>query len=432
MKKPHSPIKTTITSLSPEGFGLSQHNEKQVLSIGAFPGETIQGQVIKKRKGRRWVVPEAVTIPSPYRIDPQEDHYLSCSPWQAISYDYQIELKKQMVKAAYAEYAQEELPINTFYAAKQQYGYRTKMEYSFWNDNGLHLAFHKRGSPFVNVPLPQGCLLGSKPVNKVALQICKAVETAGIAKRDLKTLTLRESKTNGDIIALLLVTIEQLDNLPDVAQIDGLKGITIAYSSPLSPASRIDTILYQEGQQYLEESINGLSIRYPLDGFFQNNLEMFQVALKDIGDVVNYKTEAVELYSGVGTIGLALHNKLTHITGVEVVPSSIEFAMKNEHTNNVVNYKTIHLAAEKIDPAILKTDTLILDPPRSGLHPDVVKSITASQYKPKQIIYLSCNPSTQARDYALLKPFYSPTLLNSYDFYPQTMHLESLLVLEVI
>jgi 23S rRNA (uracil1939-C5)-methyltransferase len=431
MKKPKL-IQTEIQSITSEGLGLSLTQDKQLYSIGAYPGETITGQVIKKRKGKRWLIPaedSEIEHPSAHRIEAREDHYLSCSPWQTISYDYQVELKKEMLAKAYDEYAGEALPIHTFYGAQQQTEYRTKMEFSFWNDKGLYLAFHKRGSPFVNVTLPQGCLLGSKKINEVALAICKAIETAGIEKRNLKTLTLRESKSTGDIIGLLLVTFEEIEKPFSLPDIPGLKGVTIAYSSPLSPASRIDTILYQEGQDYLDETIDGLSIRYPLDGFFQNNIELFEKALHNIKDVVKSCSSLLELYSGVGTIGLALHAQARKITGVEVVPSSVLFANENARRNNIKNYFSIEVPAEKMDAKLLHgIDVLVLDPPRSGLHPDVVKSILEAT--PQKIVYLSCNPSTQARDYALLKTAYTPLLLNGYDFYPQTMHMESLLVLE--
>jgi 23S rRNA (uracil1939-C5)-methyltransferase len=428
MKKPQI-IETAIESLTPEGFGSSTYNEKEILAIGAYPKEIVKGKVIKKRKGKRWIVPEEVLTVSPQRVEPIEDHYLSCSPWQTINYNYQIELKKEMLEKAFKEYAQEALPIQKFHSAQETNGYRTKMEYSFWNDNGLHLAFHKRGSPFVNVPLPAGCILGSKKLNDVGLAICKAVEEAGIEKRNLKTLTLRESKSNGDIIGLLLVTIESVDIPFSLKDIPGLAGIVIAYSSPLSPASRIDTLLYQEGQDYLDETISGLTIRYPLDGFFQNNLELFDKALEDIRDVVKSCTTLVELYSGVGTIGLALHTQAKEIRGVEIVPSSVTYARENARRNGIKNYTVQELPAEKIDAnVLLDADVVILDPPRSGLHQDVVKSILSAGTK--KIVYLSCNPSTQARDYSLLKDYYSPTLLHGYDFYPNTMHMESLLVLD--
>lgn len=429
MKQPKI-LPVTITGVNPDGFGTAQFEDKAIIAIGAYPGEEIQGQVIKKRKGRRWLIPAAVTTPSPHRIEPKEDHYLSCSPWQTIPYSYQVELKEQMLKDAFQEYAGAALPVNQFYGATEQSGYRTKMEFSFWNDDGLYLAFHKRGSPFVNVTLPHGCLLGSEKLNQVGLSICKAIETAGIEKRNLKTLTLRESKSTGSIIGLLLVTLEEVAPPFTLSQIPGLDGITFAYSDPRSPTSRIDTMIYQEGNQFLSESVAGLDIHYPLDGFFQNNMEMFNLALKDIKDVVKSQSKLLELYSGVGTIGLALHEQVREIQGIELVPSSVQYANENAHRNNINNYTAQEVPAEKMDASLLQNiDVLLLDPPRSGLHPDVVKYIL--EEKPPTIVYLSCNPSTQARDYAALKDHYSPTLLNGYDFYPQTMHMESLLVLKL-
>jgi 23S rRNA (uracil1939-C5)-methyltransferase len=151
--------------------------------------------------------------------------------------------------------------------------------------------------------------------------------------------------------------------------------------------------------------------------------------LKDIKDVAKSCSSLVELYSGVGTIGLALHSQVKEIKGVEVVPSSVTFANENARRNNVSNYSAQDMPAEKIDASLLtNVDVVVLDPPRSGLHSDVVKYIIEAL--PEKVVYLSCNPSTQARDYALLKDYYSPTLLNGYDFYPNTMHMESLLVLQ--
>lgn len=422
-----------ITDISPEGMGISTHNGKQLFVIGGVPGEELTVLQTKKRKTYIQAVVQEVHSPSPYRTQAHEDHYLSCSPLQPFSYDFQLSLKKEMLSKAYKEYAGTSLPITEFFGATETREYRNKMEFSFWNEEGsMYLAFHKRGSPFLKVALPGGCLLGGKTINDLAYSINLALNTAGISKQDLKVLMVRESKSTGKGVALLLVTNKEREYPLKKEQFPAaLDGFCIAYSSPRSPAGNIEEVLYSEGNLFLDEEVCGMTIRYPLDGFFQNNIPLFETAIQQMKQHISPAKKMVELYSGVGTIGLLLHDLAEEVIGVELVPSAVEMAAHNAKVNGIANYTAIHSASEHIDGSLLDaTDILVLDPPRAGLHPDVIKMVI--ERKPKQIIYLSCNPSTQARDYALLREHYSPTHLSGYDFYPNALHLESLLVLEHI
>jgi tRNA/tmRNA/rRNA uracil-C5-methylase (TrmA/RlmC/RlmD family) len=135
-----------------------------------------------------------------------------------------------------------------------------------------------------------------------------------------------------------------------------------------------------------------------------------------------------ELYSGAGTIGLALANAAEDIVGMEIVPAAVELANRNATENGITNYRAECIAAEHIPTDHLsETDVLILDPPRAGLHPKAIKHILEA--RPTHILYLSCNFQTQAADYAKLAAAYRATHLSGFDFYPNTPHMESLLVL---
>ncbi len=452
-------ITTRVDRLTAEGFGYTSHNGNDVFIIGAIPGETVVARIIKKRKGRRWAIVEKVLEADAARIGEFEgaaggieDHYLSCSPWQVFAYEKQVALKQEMLRQAYED-QDIYLDVNEFISAEQTDGYRTKMECNFWyHENYLHIAFHKRGTPFVLTPLPHGCKLASPAMNTTALRIVELINTHAIPKSDLKSLTIRESKTQNQRVAILCVKREDfslpfgLDEVNSAlekahsalekgnsASKEGhLSGLVTVFSDPLSPASLFTKILKTEAQDYLEETIAGLQFRYPLDGFFQNNVPLFENALVKMRDVVksqNQPRKIVELYSGVGTIGLALCQQADHVFGIESVPSSITFAQENARRNNIKNYQCQAVPAEKMESSLLAdTDILVLDPPRIGLHQDVVNYILEAQ--PQTILYLSCNPVTQARDYKLLQQHYSPTSLTGFDFYPNTMHMESLLVLE--
>ena len=138
----------------------------------------------------------------------------------------------------------------------------------------------------------------------------------------------------------------------------------------------------------------------------------------------------LELYSGAGTIGLLLAGSVKKIHAVEVVEQAVASALQNAEINSIANYTAECLQAEKIDAELIGShDTLVLDPPRAGLHPKLIKDITLQ--KPKRIIYLSCNPETQARDYSELAEIYKIDKVQGFDFYPQTPHSESLLILSL-
>lgn len=436
----------TINSLTPEGKGYLFYKNKHLYVIGALPGETVRCRIVKKRKFYREAVVEEVLSPSPYRhssaLSSEADHFLSCSPWQPVTYDHQIQLKQQMLIQAYTEEGidldQVGIPPSSVVVHSvpdgERTGYRTKLEFSFWNEDGqMYLAFHKRGSPFIKTALPDGCVLGSNAMNNAALAIVERLNELEIEKNDLKVLIIRESKTTQKVTALLLTKRPDLEIELSLASLQvtvpELKGLMIASSPPLSPAAIIETVLHEEGNMELEEIIEGLRIKYPYDGFFQNHIPHFSRALQRIQEYTPSSNKIVELYSGAGTIGLNLHTKAKQLVGVEIVPSAVRYARINATQNNITNYTIIEAPSEQMPPDTLRdTDVLIVDPPRSGMHGDVIEMIAT--HKPKRILYLSCNPVTQARDIAPLLEHYSLSLLEGYDFYPHVLHLEALAVLE--
>ena len=150
--------------------------------------------------------------------------------------------------------------------------------------------------------------------------------------------------------------------------------------------------------------------------------------MQSIAEHVSPGARVLELYAGVGTIGLSLARSAKTVHGIEIIPAATTAAKGNAEPNHITNYVAECIPSEKMDARLLDgKDVLVLDPPRVGLHP---KSLAMIKEKlPLKIIYLSCNPETQARDYSQLAEFYKIDALTGFDFYPQTPHLESLLVL---
>ena len=427
-------MQVRIEKIVPEGKSLAHLEDGKVVFVwGGLPGELIEINITKNKKNFATAEIVEVIEPSPDRVKPVEDHYLICSPWQVLPYSKQIDLKRNLLTEAFTEMADEKVKIDQFYESEEQFGYRTKMEYSFtYNEEGkIALAFHKRGVSD-EYEVINGCKLGADKTNAAAQKITEVLNTLeGVGAKGLKSLTIRESKFSGQLIAVLLHKFKEYEINIALSDLGGLvDGIVIGYSTIKSPVSVLTELRYQEGIDSLEEEILGLKIQYPYDGFFQNNLPMFEKALLEIQKATPVCNKILELYSGVGTIGLALAGKAKEVSGLEIVAAATEYAEVNMKLNNITNYKAITLPDHKITSNMLAgTDVLVLDPPRSGLHPKTTAKILEAL--PSKIIYLSCNPVTQARDWANLREHYKLTHLVGFDFYPNTLHMESLIVLDL-
>lgn len=429
----------TVAKIAHDGAAEGVFEGKPVRIHGMLPHEEGIVEVTKKHGIYIGTLKE-LTKASPSRKTPEELHYLACSPWQVMEYPLQAELKQALIADLFAYHP--DAPKVGFTPAAQFYGYRTKVEFSFCDrdadftdENGsikeipLALAFHERGGGACRLALPEGCALASQGMNRVALAICKKLRDAGYSARDLKTLIVRESKSSGEILAVLFAKKEDIPEFP-VDDIPNLSGFIVFHSTEKSPASVPTRGLWTWGEDHLTEMVDGLSIRYSWDSFFQNNIPVFEEALTLMRAHIKRDDRVLELYAGAGTIGLALAKHAKTIHGVEIVPAAVDAAMMNARVNGVENYTTECLPAEKIDGELFSnTDVLVLDPPRAGLHPKLIEHI--NDKRPQKIIYLSCNPETQARNYSALAELYAIDMIQGLDFYPQTPHVESLLVLTI-
>lgn len=416
----------TAERMAPNGAALNIYNGRPLSVFGLFPGEEAIVEVRKGKRGYEGVIREFCSTRAERR-QPFELHYLACSPWQTIDYALQAELKKSMLVELFSGL----LPVEDveFHTASAMSGYRTKMEFSF-ADRGqpLEIAFHERGRKFDRILAPDGCILAGERSNAVAQAITKKLKEQDVPSVALKSLVVRESKKDGNAIAVLYAKAEMIPEF-SVSDIDGLAGFRVYHSTDRSPASVPTRELWSTGTDVLVDRVLEYDLRYAHDAFFQNNVPMFEQALSAIAREVRGPT-VVELYAGVGTIGIALAGSAERVVGVEVIPSAVENARENAKANNITNYEAILAPAEKALEAVTGADTLVLDPPRVGLHPKLLAAIVGE--RPARIVYLSCNPETQARDAKeLLKAGYRLVSLSGYDFYPQTPHCESLAVFDV-
>lgn len=423
------PIK--VEKIAHDGAAEATHEGKPVRVHGMLLGE--EGIVEAHKKHGIWVgVLKELSHASPSRTLPEEIHYLACSPWQVMEYPTQVELKQSLISELFSYY--DDAPKCGFTPATKFYGYRTKIEFSFCDRRGeeeipLSLAFHERGGGARRLPLAEGCALASENMNKVALLLCERLRKEGYTARDLKTLIVRESKSEGKVLAMLFAKKTEIPQFA-VDDIPGLSGFIVFHSTEKSPASVPTRKLWGVGEETLHESILGMDIQYSWDSFFQNNVPVFEEALNMMMNALPSHARILELYSGVGTIGLLLAKNAEHVHGVEIIQGAVDSAKENAARAKLSNYVAECIPAEKMDARLFdKKNVLVLDPPRVGLHPKIIEMIRVKL--PQTIIYLSCNPETQARDYSLLAEHYRIDRIHGFDFYPQTPHVESLLVLSV-
>ena len=412
--------------LTPEGMAaapMPETGDRVALAWGVLPGERARVLPMRRQKGALLCRLVELLRASPERVAPREDHYLSCSPWQVTRYGAQVEAKRRVLENLFPS-----VTLERFVAAERVWGYRNKMEFSFTEHEGrLQLAFHERGHSQRRLPLPEGCQLAGPAMNAAALEAVTWLATRGIRASAVKSLIVRGSRATGRVMVGLYVMD---DNFPaGELTLERSAGWAVYYSDPLSPASVETRLLDRRGADHLVERVAGVDLAWPLEGFFQNHAEVFELAVDEIRRRIPETARIVELYSGVGAIGLALCDKAEEILAVESNQAASAWAERNRHAAGAENYHPraarAELCAEEI---LLPSDVVVVDPPRTGLHPRLVEAL--ARVRPRRIVYLSCNPANQARDAAMLGAIYRAVTLVGFDFYPQTPHLESLLVLE--
>ena len=413
---------------------------------GGLPDETVTFRLTKKKAHFIEGIVTEVLHASPERIAPRDaDSYLSTSPWQIMTFSAEQHYKAALIEEAFKLHAIV-LPhkINV-YTDGREFQYRNKVEFSWFSERAdeshadtLDLAFFRRGSK--GKIIVNECSLLPPEIIALAHSIRDILRRKHISARQLKTLLIR-SNQQGSCVWQLYIK----DRLPNIitheeAEALSAQGGEIIYSDPRSPASRITARLAKFGVTTLTDTILGTPFRYACEGFFQVNIPMYEQALRDMrewtscpkrttpanSDTDGENPPVIDLYAGVGTIGLTVGGD--NVTLIEINESAVAEMQRNITALGRTNARAILAPSEKALDFITPNHVVIVDPPRAGLHADVVAKLLETA--PPRIIYLSCNPVTQARDIALLTEKYNIRAHHGYNFFPRTPHIEHLVVLD--
>ncbi|MBQ9403008.1 class I SAM-dependent RNA methyltransferase [Candidatus Saccharibacteria bacterium] len=380
-----------IEKLVPGGQGIGVSDDgKKGFFWNALPGEIVTEYTITKNKSHYFeAIAEKIKSPSPYRIAPADPCFLSTSPWQIMGYDYELEQKALLLEEQFRQFGID-LPGEQVQTDGNDFHYRNKMEYSLYWDNEtekISLAFHQRGS-HKKIPVTKSSI--ERPeIFAHAKKIVDDLNACHEEARKYQSLLLRCNQ-QGEVSGGLY---ENKKPHPT------FKNLT-------------DTIL-------------GNAYSYSPNGFFQINLPVYEMALLEIKKHI--KTDKVlDLYAGVGTIGLSVA-KDKNLTLVECN----KFAY-TELEKNSDGKKTILANSEGTLNYITPDTTVIIDPPRAGCDAKLLNRFI--EITPPTIIYLSCNPATQARDVKILldSKKYQIKSYTPFNFFPRTPHLENLIILEKI
>jgi 23S rRNA (uracil1939-C5)-methyltransferase len=413
-------VEVEIEKLVHGGQGLGTLPDgRKVFVWGGLPGEKVSVRIIKGKRSYAEAIVTDILEPSPLRVEPRDAQYLATSPWQIVTFDAENDYKKRIVEELFTQ-AHVPLPNFSITSAGSEWNYRNKMEYSFWgDDDGLHLALHNRGSHHKSIV--EGSALAMQAIDKAALDVVAELQKHDLRAGDLKTIVVRCSQ-DGTTVASLFVKPKEFVELDMPAS---LKGLRVYHSNPKSPASVPTALLYERGDVLLHDTLLGRSFTYDVDSFFQVNLPIFEQALQRIKEQCSNAEEIVDMYAGTGSIGLSVASKKVDL--IELDPATAAMARVNAEASGI-DAAVIEASTEKVLEYIAPDRPVIFDPPRAGLHDKVVTQTL--EIMPPQVVYLSCNPATQARDLAKLQETYTMTYFETFNFFPHTPHIETLAVLE--
>jgi 23S rRNA (uracil1939-C5)-methyltransferase len=398
---------------------------RKVFVWGGLPGETAEVEITKSKSSYAEGIVAKVLIPSPRRIEPKDPCYLSTSPWQILDYPYELQQKAEILQEIFR---QQEIDVDKIEPATdgKDFHYRNKMEYALYWDNEkeqIDLAFHARGT-HRKVPINQSSIERPEIITE-AQKIVKQLNDRCEPARKYQSLLVRANQT-GQVSAALFENHKPHPKMPELA----------------------DTLL---GREY----------SYSPNGFFQINLPVYEMALIEIKKHINTE-KVLDLYAGVGTIGLsvapdkqltlvevnkAAFSELTkncrgfsdssilrrpearpRISATTLQRQASATRSQNEETENPAINPILAKSEEVLD-FITSDSTIILDPPRAGTNNSLIEKLL--EVKPPTIIYLSCNPVTQARDLKPLLEKYQITQLQPFNFFPRTPHIENLAILSL-
>lgn len=447
-----------------KGKAVARTEEGRVIFIkNAVPGDVVDVNIFKKRRG--FLEGEAIKFHSfsDRRVEPVCEHFGVCGgcKWQHMGYESQLYFKQKEVENNLRRLGHLELPeVTPILGSEKQYFYRNKMEFAFSNarwltreeiesgediDSRNALGFHIPGAWDKILDIKK-CHLQAAPSNAIRLAVKHFANKNGFTffnPREhsglLRSLMLRIVSTGEIMIVIQFYEDdkEQREMLLDflINEFPAITSLQYVVNQKANDTIYDQEVVCYHGRDHIFEEMEGLKFKINAKSFYQTNsdqaYELYKVA-RDFADLSGNEL-VYDLYTGTGTIAQFVAREAKKVIGVEAVPEAIEDAKANAQLNGIENVdffvgdmKTVFnsdFIASHGTP-----DVIITDPPRDGMHKDVVQQIL--NIAPEKVVYVSCNSATQARDLALMDEMYKVTRVQAVDMFPQTHHVENVVLLE--
>lgn len=424
-------IEGIIEGIDAKGRGVLDHAGKRVHTWFAFPGDTVRVRIMRRER-QEWIGQmEALVTPSPDRIPPRCGHAERTGNcfWQVVQYDRQLAWKRALVQGAF-DRCQLGITVPSPLPSPQIFGYRNKMEYAIGPGPVIGFREPKKWWSIVDI---DGCHLQSEDSFPIFHAVKGYLFDYDIAPWHFRShtgfaryLVVREGKFTGERMAVLITSEGDLPHRQEL--IDRLGGrVTSLYwgvNPTLSDAAISQRLVLLAGKELLRERIGDFSYYIHPHSFFQTNScfaeEIVRTTL-EFADLAGHE-RVLDLYCGSGFLSLPLARRCSQVIGIESDPTSIAMAGLNQEANRVKNVNFILQKVESRSWIALPVEVVVVDPPRSGLHPKVLDLLVGQG--PGRLIYVSCSYQALASELSSLLTAYTCESIRLLDLFPHTPHVE--------
>ncbi|GGH08038.1 23S rRNA (uracil(1939)-C(5))-methyltransferase RlmD [Sphingobacterium alkalisoli] len=452
----------TIVDIAEEGKGVAKQDDLVLFIEKGVPGDIVDVELQRKKKNFAEGRVVNIIQKSEYRVDPFCPHFGVCGgcKWQHMTYEAQLQFKQQSVDNALSRIGKVDTSsMENILPSQQTEYYRNKLEFTFSNKRWLTsldeqvspdsmdaLGFHVPGR-FDKILDIDHCFLQQDPSNELRNAVRDFSITKGITFYDLRThegalrnLIIRTSST-GEVMVIVVFAYPEEGHVEQLMSFVYNQFPAITSLLYIVNQKRNDTIFDQDiqiykGRDFIYEEMEGLKFKVGAKSFYQTNshqaYELYKIT-REFADLKGHEL-VYDLYTGAGTIANFVARTVKEVVGVEYVPSAIEDAKLNSEINGIGNTKFYAGDMKDVltgDFVALhgKPDVVITDPPRAGMHADVVQRIL--EMEAEKIVYVSCNAATQARDLQLLTAKYDVVRIKPVDMFPHTQHVENVVLLKI-
>lgn len=453
----------SIIDIAEEGKGVGKAEELVLFVEKAVPGDVADVEVYRKKKNFGEAKITRLITPSEHRTEPFCEHFGVCGgcKWQHMTYDAQLQFKQKSVADALSRLGKVDVSgMEAILPSPADRYYRNKLEYTFSNKRWLTdgenrtdavlnmdaLGYHIPGR-FDKILDISHCYLQEDPSNLLRLSIRNYAKQHHISFYDVKAHTgalrnlIIRTSTTGELMVIVVFAYASEEEIKGLMEFVNHKFPRITSLLYIVNQKKNDTIFDQEvlawkGPEYIHEQMNGIRFRIGPKSFYQTNslqaLHLYEIAR----DFADFKGDELvyDLYTGAGTIANFVAGHVRHVVGVEYVPSAIEDAKINSAINNISNTEFYAGDMKDVLDADFvahngRPDVIITDPPRAGMHADVVTRLL--EIEAPKIVYVSCNAATQARDLLALTEKYEVARIKPVDMFPHTQHVENVVLLKL-